>query len=106
LRGRSAAASPLGGSDQQSSFAKSGWISAGSHRNASVALERRVRLEVSAFHNVAQLLKATVLIRDGGNEPFQCVYAVSEIVALDLLLRAEIPDTSLCRWAEMCQFRT
>jgi hypothetical protein len=58
--------------------------------------ERCVRLEVSVFHNVVQLFKATVSISDGGNEPFQRVYVVSEIVAVDLVFRTEIPDPGLC----------
>src|SRR6266550_9045682 len=57
--------------------------------------ERRVRLEVSAFHNLTQFLEAAGWIGDRGNEPFQRVYMISEVVAPDLVLGTKIPDPGL-----------
>jgi hypothetical protein len=61
-----------------------------------MAKERRMRLEVSAFHNVPQLAKPAVLISDGENEPFQRLYVVNEIFAPDVVLRTEMSDPGLC----------
>ena len=50
-------------------------------------------LKVSAFHNIAQLLQAIVLITKGGNQAFQRVQMVGKIFTRNFPSSAKIPHS-------------